>query len=559
MASLFENLYNFFGFRIKLKNQEEKVKNYSAVVPSDIDEGTNIMRNSNFFQYALNTDVSFVNQEDLIRKYREMSLYSEIESAIDEIVNEVFYIGDNSSPIEIVLDKLPYNEQIKEVIKKEFDYILSLLNFTENSYELFRRWYIDGRLYFNVVIDKTKPQEGIKELRYIDPRRIQKVREPKEEKKISSLSIATEYDEYYILDGNIKLSTDMVVGVTSGLTIEDKNKNSIAISYLHKAIKPFNQLRLMEDATVIYRVARAPERRVFKINFGNLPKAKINQEMNDLMNKFRNKIVYDSQTGEIKDDTRTLSMLEDFWIPVYDDGKSTDISTLPGGQNLGEMEDVKYFLNKLYKSLYIPTSRIVSGESSPVLQTRATEIQREELKFMKFIHRLRNRFASLFTKILRIQLLLKNVITEEDWNEIKNNIFYNYKMDSHFSEYNEAEIMTRRIELAGAAINLGENYFSKKYIQKKFLKLTDEVIKEIEMDLITEKGGTPPQEEPRSPISDMGFGGGEFGSPEPEISGNFQPRNMEPEPEQQPESEPTTPSPETTGETPPPEQKTPEI
>lgn len=511
--AFFDGFGSLFGFRLKSKDKNKETY-LTAVPPAGLDAGT-VFSSSRFYSSAYAIDFNFSSHEELIQKYREMSIAPEIESAIDEIVNEMFYVGDNTYPVQIILDKLPYNDEIKKTINNEFNYTLSLLDFNQSAYDLFRRWYIDGRLFFNVVIDSSSPNEGIKELRYIDSKRLQKIYEPKKERKVGSLIVPIEFDEFYILDKQIKLTSDMVVGVTSGLTMEDRNGNITTISYLHKAIRPFNQLKMMEDATVIYRVARAPERRIFKIAFGNMPKVKIQQEMNELMNKFRNKIVYDPQTGEIKDDTRTLSMLEDFWIPVYDDGKATDISTLPGGQNLGEMEDVKYFLNKLYKALYVPTNRI-SIETQTSVPVRVTEIQREEYKFGKFIQRLRLRFSNLFLNILRLQLILKNIITEEDWEDIRSNIFFDYKMDSHFTEYNAAEIITRRIELSQAAISLGEGFFSKKYIQKKFLRLSDEEIEEIKMDLEVENK----KQEIGGPSTEPDF---EFGQGIGEFEPNFKP------------------------------------
>lgn len=492
--------FDFFGFTIKRKGVEEE-KVLLSPVPQSTDEDVNVVSTSGGGGFV-NTSYSGLeffssDKKVLIDKYRELSLQPEIESAIDEIINEAIVTGDPEAPVGLILDKIPFSSEIKEVIQSEFEQILSLLNFNETAYELFKRWYVDGRLYFNMVIDSKNTKEGIQELRYIDPREIEKVREVKEERSKNGVLLQETVNEYYIYKNNIKLPTDTIAHSNSGL-IDYRNKSTI-ISYLHKSIKPYNQLRMLEDATVIYRLARAPERRVFKIGVAGLPKIKAEQYVNALMNKFRNKIVYDQSTGELRDDTKTLSVLEDFWIPVGEEGKTTDITTLPGAQNLGELGDVEYFKKKLYNALHIPFSRVVEGSTSTFNTGRVAEIDREEVKFNKFIKRLRIRFSSLFTDILRIQLLLKNIITIEDWeNHFKNNIYYDFRKDSHYAEYNEAEILTRRIELANSAISLGSDYFSPSYIKKRLLKLTDEEIKEMELD-------NEQEVEPEEPV-DTGFG-----------------------------------------------------
>lgn len=471
--------FDFFGFTIKKKGVEEEKELLSPVTPINDDGSTIVSTSGGFINTGYNLDFGTSDKKILIDKYRELSLQSDIESAIDEIINESLVTGDGvESPVGLVLDKLPFSDEIKEVISAEFETILNLLDFNANAYEIFKRWYVDGRIYFNIVIDAKNTKSGIQELRYMDPRDINKIKEVKDEYSKRGVKVQKQVQEYYVYN-NINIPADSVATSNSGL-IDYRNK-SVVISYLHKAIKPYNQLRMLEDATVIYRLARAPERRIFKIGTAGLPKIKAEQYVTGLMSKFRNKIVYDSVTGDLRDDAKTLSILEDYWIPVGDDGKTTDISTLPGGQNLGEMGDVDYFQKKLYRALHVPTTRITDG--STFNTGRATEIDREEVKFTKFIKRLRNRFSILFTDLLRKQLILKNIVTVEEWDAyIKNNLFYDFRKDSHFLEYNEAEIQTRRMELASTAIGLGDDYFSPHYIKKNFLKLSDEEIKQMELD-----------------------------------------------------------------------------
>lgn len=472
-------MFDFFGFTIKRKGVSEDKDLLSPVPPQNEDEALVVSTSGGFINTGYNLDFASSDSKVLINKYRELSLQSEIESAIDEIINEAIVTGDGAeSPVGIILDKLPFSDEIKEVITSEFENILNLLDFNANAYEIFKRWYVDGRIYFNIVIDTKNTKDGIQELRYMDPRDVSKVREVKEEYSKRGVKLQKPVKEYYVFNG-VNIPADSVATTNSGL-IDHRNK-SVIISYLHKAIKPYNQLRMLEDATVIYRLARAPERRIFKVGTGGLPKIKAEQHVNALMNKFRNKVVYDSVTGDLRDDTKTLSILEDYWIPVGDDGKTTDISTLPGGQNLGEMGDVDYFQKKLYRALHVPISRITEG--STFNTGRSTEIVREEVKFAYFIKRLRNRFSILFTDILRKQLILKNIVTVDEWDAyMKNNIFYDFRKISHFLEYNEAEIQTRRMELASTAIGLGDEYYSPLYIKKNFLKLSEEEIKEMEAE-----------------------------------------------------------------------------
>lgn len=506
--------FDIFGFTIKRKAEEdERERSLISVVPKQEDDGAAYVYGGGYSSSTYyNLDFSITNEVNLINKYREMSLNSEVESAIDEIVNECFYIGDNEVPVNIILDKIPYSDDVKKLIREEFDNILTVLNFGENAYELFKRWYVDGRLYFNIVIDTRNPKDGIQELRYIDPRKVKKIKEVKEEKYRGSIRIPILYDEWYVYNadtgggtgGSLKLPKDSVAAATSGL-VDEKN-GAMILSYLHSAIKPFNQLRMMEDAMVIYNMARAPERRVFKIDVGNMPKIKAEQYVNEMMNRFKNKVAYDSNTGDLKDDTRTLSMLEDFWFPVREGGRGADVSVLAGGNTEFGITQTDYYNKKLYRALHVPVGRL---DTSSVFNTgRATEIAREESKFTKFIQRLRFRFSILFNDILRKQLILKNIITPEDWeNHFKNNVFYSYKQDSHFAEFNEAEILNRRMELAQQADQLGT--FSNKYINKKILKLTDEEIEEITKDRELEgKKKKSSGGEMMGGMGDFGDGGG---------------------------------------------------
>ena len=484
-------LDNFFGFSFKKKEgQGEKL---TSPVPSIDIEDVSVVSNSGFNSTYYNLDFNSNNKKTLIEKYRSLSLQSEIESAIDEIVNEAIVTGDLEQPVTISFKDIPYSEDIKEIIQEEFKKILSLLDFNENGYEIFKRWYVDGRLYFQILIDPNNINEGISELRFIDPRKIEKVKEVKEETTQFGIRVEKIVDEFYTYESAglgsntvTKLPLDSIVTTNSGIV--DYTNGSVIISYLHKSIKPFNQLRMMEDALVIYRMARAPERRIFKIEIPpELHKGKGEQYLESLMNKYKSKIVYDSETGNLSDDTRSLSMLEDFWIPVRD-GKGTDISTLSGGQNLGEIGDVDLFTKKLQRSLNVPLSRLNSDSSFNA--GRTTEIEREEIKFSYFIKRLRTRFSVIFYDILKKQLMLKNVITAEDWEDnIKSNIFFDYRKDSHFAEYNESEITSRRIESASQAISLGEEYYTPNFIKKHFLKLTDEEIKEMDYERVENKKG----------------------------------------------------------------------
>ena len=423
----------------------------------------------------------------------------EIEGAIDDIVNEAIVSEDNGKTVEINTDDLEQSEAIKSKIRDEFDYMLKLLNFGNMGHDLFRRWYIDGRLFYHLIIDEKRPQDGIQELRYIDPRRIRKIREVQRTKDDTGMDIIKSMKEYYLYNergvigahSNLgtKIAVDSIVNVNSGLM---DAKRAMVLSYLHKAIKPLNQLRMVEDATVIYRLSRAPERRVFYVDVGNMPTIKAEQYLRDVMVKYRNKLVYDSSTGEIKDDRKHLSMLEDFWLPRREGSRGTEITTLPGGMNLGELEDVKYFEKKLYKSLGVPISRLEAQQGFSL--GRTSEITRDELKFSKFVSRLRNKFSTLFDDLLRVQLVLKKICTEDEWKEFKEDIWYDYLKDNNFDELKEAELTASRIATLQLVDPYVGRYFSQEWVRKNVLHQTDDDIEEINAQIEEEGAAAAPTE-----------------------------------------------------------------
>jgi len=487
-----------FGFSIE-DRKKKPAKAFSPAPPND-DDGTSVIAAGAYFGQYLDLDgVGQHNNEfELVRKYREIALHPEVDGAIDDIVNEAISSDLDYSPVAVELSNLEVSEKIKKSIREEFKNILRLLNFDKKCHNIFRRWYIDGRLYYHKIIDFDNPKEGIKELRYIDSLKIKRVREIKQTKSADSLitNEGQRYDygeflEYYIYfpkgfkgsDANgIKISNDAVSYVPSGLF--DHNRNMV-LSYIYKAIKSVNQLRMIEDSLVIYRLSRAPERRIFYIDVGNLPKVKAEQYLREVMGRYRNKLVYDSQTGEIRDDRKHLSMLEDFWLPRREGGRGTEITTLPGGQNLGELEDVKYFQKKLYKSLNIPLSRLEQESSFTI--GRTNEITRDELKFAKFVGRLRKRFSDLFNDLLRTQLLLKGIITADDWEEMKEYIQYDYIFDNHFTELKNSELLNDRMNIVNQIEPYLGKYFSVEYVRRQILKQTDGEIEEIDMQIEKER------------------------------------------------------------------------
>ena len=494
-----------FGFKIG-KEEAEKEELKSFVPPNDEDSGVSVVGGGVYGTYV-DLEGQVRNDSELIKKYREMALQPECDAAIDDIVNEALVYQEDEYPVQIVLDKMKQNESIKKKIRDEFGHILKLLDFNNQGYDIFRRWYVDGRLFYHMIIDEKNPRSGLQEVRYIDPRRIRKVKELPRNKTPLTGGATNAYikpvqyfvysDKGFMRDTNqgLKISTDSICYVHSGVSDRD---GKVIISHLHKAIRPLNQLRMLEDATVIYRISRAPERRVFYIDVGNLPKIKAEQYLREIMQKYKNKLVYDAQTGEIRDDRRFQTMLEDFWLPRREGGKGTEITTLPPGQNLGEIEDVLYFQKKLYKALGVPVSRLESDNGFSL--GRASEITRDELKFSKYISRLRLRFSHLFDKLLETQLVLKGICTKAEWLQLKEEIYYDYITDAHFSELKETEIMKERMMLLSDIDNYTGKYFSVSYIRKKVLRLTEDDIKQMDKEMAEEgedgedeKGEAPPQ------------------------------------------------------------------
>jgi len=482
---------NLFGYSIE---RAKKVPKGPSFVQKDNQDGATPIVAGGYFGQYVDIDGTVKNEWELITRYRDMAVQPEVDEAVDDIVNESICGGLDDVPVSIELSNLNASDKIKKLIREEFQHVLELLDFENRAYDLFRRWYIDGRLFFHKVIDPSKPGEGIIELRYIDPRKIRKVIEIDNKPNIPTVDPSEVFTqktvEYYIYNtkgvrgsdsSGIKIAPDAICYVPSGIL--ELNKNMV-ISHLHKAIKSVNQLRMIEDSLVIYRLSRAPERRIFYIDVGNLPKVKAEQYLRDVMSRYRNKLVYDASTGEIRDDRKFMSMLEDFWLPRREGGRGTEITTLPGGQNLGELEDIKYFQRKLYKSLNVPDSRLESEQTFNI--GRSAEISRDEIKFQKFINRLRKKFSELFHDILKTQLLLKGIISLEDWEAIKNHIQYDFIADNYFNELKESEIMNDRLALLGAMDPYVGRYFSMEYIKRQVLRQTDTEIEEIQGQIETE-------------------------------------------------------------------------
>ena len=482
-----------FGFRF---NRIKDDKGSERFTPPPMDDGSIEVAGGGFFSQILDTDGRERTELDLIRRYRDIAQQAEVDSAIEDIINEGIVSNERAQAVTIVLDQLPYPNKIKKRMVEEFDNVLRLLDFDTKGHDIFRRWYIDGRLFYHKVIDRKNPKRGVVELRYIDPRKIRKVKEiSKENKDGSSVELIKKVNDYYMYNDKglqaggpatqegIKIAPDSIVYCPSGLI--DQNKGHV-LSYLHKAIKPVNQLRMIEDSIVIYRISRAPERRIFYIDVGNLPKIKAEQYLKDVMNRYRNKLVYDASTGEIRDDRNHMSMLEDFWLPRREGGRGTEITTLPGGSNLGEIEDIKYFQNKLYRSLNVPISRMEAENNFSL--GRSTEITRDELKFTKFVQRLRKRFTPLFTDILKTNLVLKGVITLEDWDNMVQLIQYDFLQDGHFAELKRAEMMESQMTaLQGIESYIG-TFFSKQWVQRNVLNMTDMEIEEMQDQINKEAG-----------------------------------------------------------------------
>ena len=492
-----------FGFII---NKGKEDKGQSPIPPNQNDSLATVA--GGYFGTYVDVDGSQgKNEYELIKRYRDMALHPECDSAVDEIVNEFVVSDADDSPVEIELSNLDVSAGVKKKIREEFNYVKRLLNFDKNAHQIIRHWYIDGRTYYHKVVDLEAPKKGILELRYIDPLKLRKVRQKiKSPESTSQLAKGTamefdwgDYVDYYIYNPKgfsnaisvnatydyassmgVKIACDSIAACTSGLT--DLNKKQ-PLSFLHKAIKSLNQLRMIEDSLVIYRLSRAPERRIFYIDVGNLPKVKAEQYLRDVMTRYRNKLVYDANTGEIRDDKKYMAMLEDFWLPRREGGRGTEISTLPGGQNLGEITDIEYFKKKLYRSLNVPPSRM-DGEGGFNLG-RSSEILRDELKFTKFVARLRKRFSNMFNDMLKTQLILKNVITPEDWEIMSEHIQYDFLYDNHFAELKDAELMNERLTLAATAEPYVGKYYSQDYLRRKVLRQTDQEI--LEQDELIKK------------------------------------------------------------------------
>ena len=509
-----------FGFSI-----EETQDNSASIVspvPKNNEDGVDNYIASGFYGQYVDIEGAYRSEHELIKRYREMALHPETDGAIEDVVNEAIVSDLYDSPVEVELSNLNASETIKKKIREEFRYIKELMDFDKKSHEIFRNWYIDGRLYYLKVIDVKNPQEGLKDLRYIDPMKLKYIRQEKKTNgqndpfvRINNKDDSVpnpQFDEYYIYTmkpnyptgmvaqagkGSVKIAKDSITYCTSGLV--DRNKNRV-LSYLHKAIKALNQLRMIEDSLVIYRLSRAPERRIFYIDVGNLPKIKAEQYLREVMNRYRNKLVYNAQTGEVRDDRKFMSMMEDFWLPRREGGRGTEITTLPGGQNLGELADIEYFQKKLYRSLGIPESRIAAEGGFNL--GRSSEILRDELKFAKFVGRLRKRFAAMFNDMLKTQLVLKNVVTPEDWKQMEDHIQYDFLYDNQFAELKETEMIQGRLgNLAQIEPYIGK-YYSTEFVRKRILRQTDQEIEEIDMQIEEEiKNGILPDPSQVDPIT----------------------------------------------------------
>ena len=478
-----------FGFEIKRKTPKKEIS--SVVTPSNVDGSTLVADASAYYGLTLDLDASIKGENDLIKRYREVSYYPDADNAIEDIVNESIVLDNQRLSVDVVLDDLKASDNIKDAIRKEFEEVYKLLDFDLRGHDIFRTWYVDGRLYYHIVVDPKNTKNGINELRFIDPRKIRKIKNYKKEKNDKGVDVVKDIEEYYIyndkgitdsLATGIKLSLDSVVFAPSGLT--DLNSGMI-LSHLHKAIKPVNQLKMVEDSIVIYRISRAPERRIFYIDVGNLPKLKAEQYVNDIMNKFRNKVVYDASTGEVRDDRKHMSMLEDFWMPRREGGRGTEITTLQGGQNLGEIADVQYFQKKLYQSLNVPVTRLLSETGFNL--GRASEISRDELNFQKFIDRLRRKFSNIFYSILRVQLILKGIIKDQEWEQFSQDIRFDFLRDNFFTELKENEILTQRISMLNSIEQYIGKYYSINWVRKNILRQTEDDIAKNDKEIAGEQ------------------------------------------------------------------------
>ena len=519
-----------FGFKIQ-DTGADKSKKLISPVPSNEEDKSDYYVQSGFYGQYVDIEGVYKNEQDLVKRYREMALHPECDSAIEDVVNEAIVSDLNDSPVEIELSNLPAGDKLKQIIRDEFKSIKEIMDFDRKAHEIFRNWYVDGKIFYHKVIDLKNPSAGIQEIRYIDPLKIRFIRKAEQTGPNANFPVplsrnnepidihqAPKIEEYYLYDPNssigsngsisfrndaksVKITKDAITYVTSGLV--DRNKQTI-LSYLHKAIKALNQLRMIEDSLVIYRLSRAPERRIFYIDVGNLPKIKAEQYLRDVMNRYRNKLVYNADTGEIKDDRKYMAMLEDFWLPRREGGRGTEITTLPGGQNLGELADIEYFQKKLYKSLNVPSSRIDVGGGGFNLG-RSSEILRDELKFTRFVGRLRKRFSEVFNDMLKTQLILKNIVTLQDWEVLREHIQYDYVYDNHFSDLKENELRNDQLGVVAAMEPYIGKYFSAQYIRSKVLKQSDGQMKEIDTQIQKEikEGIIPDPNQPIDPTTGM--------------------------------------------------------
>ena len=510
-----------FGFTFGDKEvvQVQNPNESSFALPTNaLDDGAVTITGNAHYGTYVDLEGSIRNELELITRYREMANHPELEMAIDEIVNEAITRSEDGKIIDVVMDNLKQPESIKKKIREEFNNVMRMMNFANLADDLFKRWYIDGRIYYHIVVNEKNPKEGIKELRYIDPRKIRKVREvQKDRDPKTGASVIKSIAEYYVyndrgtttqtytaqVNQGLRIASDAVININSGLM---DAKNTFVISYLHKAIKPLNQLRMIEDAVVIYRLSRAPERRIFYIDVGNLPKGKAEQYLRDVMVKYRNKMVYDATTGELRDDRKHMSMLEDFWLPRREGGKGTEITTLPAGQNLGELEDVKYFRNKLLNALNVPIARLEPQQSGGMIGIgRSTEVTRDEAKFAKFVQRLRNKFTQVFDEALSVQLTLKGICTRQEWEEFKEDIYYDFQKDNNFVELRDAELLRERINLLTQVDPFVGRYYSADWVKRHVLQLTNEQIEDMEKEIAEEEkdgtGGPVMQQGGEPPVS----------------------------------------------------------
>jgi len=520
-----------FGFSVD--DKEKTPPSVVSPVPQNNEDGSDYYIQSGFYGQYVDIEGVYKNEHDLIRRYREMANHPECDSAIEDVVNEAIVSDLYDSPVEIELSNLNASDKLKALVRQEFKNIKEILDFDRKAHEIFRNWYVDGKLAYLKVIDQKKPEEGLKDIRYIDSLKIRYIRKEKKDKgdpyvKINNRQneanvITPELEEYYIYTpapnypttmmssagGNkgIKIAKDAVTYCTSGLI--DRNRGNV-LSYMHKAIKALNQLRMIEDSLVIYRLSRAPERRIFYIDVGNLPKIKAEQYLKEVMNRYRNKLVYNAQTGEVRDDRKFMSMMEDFWLPRREGGRGTEITTLPGGQNLGELSDIEYFQKKLYRALNVPESRIASDGGFNL--GRSSEILRDELKFTKFVGRLRKRFAQMFNDLLKTQLILKNIVTPDDWEKMREHIQYDFLYDNQFSELKESELMNERLATLATIEPYIGKYYSNDYVRRKILRQTDSEIIEIDEQIEQEiKDGIIPDPEAVDPITGEPLPQGDLG------------------------------------------------